>query len=344
MRIFIVGNDAPGALERYCATAFHEMGHEIKFHDVYSEIIVRSRFLYTPVLCDLEQAILRYGFNKRLQVKIKEWAPDLVFVFKGIDLTPETLQGIRKLVQSPLLLNWNPDSPFDFGTSNTSANLIKSIPLYDVYFTWNTDLILPLREAGARQVEYLPFGYDPKNHHPVSLNKAEQSLLASQVSFVGNYTQERAELLEILVQRGIEVGIWGISWNEHLRYRNLLRAHLRGPVYEKDMSKIYSASVIAMNFLRGQNHQAHNMRTFEVPAIGAFMLSTRSRTQIEWLPEDVGASYFTTPQEMVDRVCYYLSHSNERISIAEEGHRRIWNKEHTYFHRMQQLLTIVNQL
>jgi len=340
----MVGNDAPGALERYCAAAFHEMGYEIKFHDVHHEIIVRSRFLYTPVLCDFEQSMLRYGFNRRLQAKVKEWAPDLIFVFKGIDLTPETLQVIRKLVPSPLLLNWNPDSPFDFGTSNTSPNLIKSIPLYDVYFTWNADLISPLREAGARRVEYLPFGYDPESHYPVNLNEVERSLLGSQVSFVGNYTRERANLLEMLIQNGIKVEIWGINWNEHVPYNAPLRPHLRGPIYDEDMSKVYSASEIAMNFLRVQNRQAHNMRTFEVPAIGAFMLSTRSQSQIELLPEDAGASYFTTPQEMLDRVFYYLSNSNERNNIAEEGHRRIWNKEHTYFHRMQQLLTIVNQL
>jgi hypothetical protein len=131
MRILIVGSDAGGALEQYCAAAFQSMGHEIRYYDVHARITKRARFLAAPVLSELELGWLRRGFNRDLVSTIASWKPDLVFVFKGIDLWSDTLASVRALVNRPIIINWNPDSPFDFATANTSWGLVESIPLYD---------------------------------------------------------------------------------------------------------------------------------------------------------------------------------------------------------------------
>ncbi len=341
MRILIVGYDMEGALERYCVSALRKMGHEVRYHDVYGQITARCRFLYTPVLYDIEQAALRWGFNRRLGELVKSWQPDVVFVFKGLELAPETLANLRKLPNRPLLINWNADNPFDYDTFNTSRQLIKNIPHFDCYFIWDRDLIKPLQEAGAKAVEYLPFGYDEALHRKIELSDQEKRDLQSQVCFVGNYTQERADLLA-RVARSYKLNIWGVSWNERLPANDPLRDALRGGwTYGEAMSRAFGAANIVLNFIRAQNGDSHNMRTFEAPAAGAFMLSTRTRDQLNWLPEKVGAGYFADPDEMESQVAYYLNHAGEREQIAAEGHRLIMQGGHTYYDRMRRLVDVV---
>jgi spore maturation protein CgeB len=317
------------------------MGHDVRYHDLHEHIGRPSRFLYTPVLSDLEQAVLRPRYNRRLIALIKAWKPDLVFVFKGLELHVSTLARLRQLANRPLLINWNPDNPFDDSPSNTSRQLKKSIAHYDVYFIWDRDLFKPLQEAGAGQVEYLPFGYDASLHRPINLTAKEQTDLHSQICFVGNYTPERAEMLARL-GRSHKLNIWGVNWKERLPGSDPLRETLRGGwTYGEAMSRVFGAADIVMNFIRAQNGDSHNMRTFEAPAAGAFMLSTRTRDQLTWLPEKVGAAYFADPDEMEAQAAYYLAHPGERQQIAAEGHRLITQGGHTYYDRMRQLINVV---
>jgi spore maturation protein CgeB len=110
------------------------------------------------------------------------------------------------------------------------------------------------------------------------------------------------------------------------------------------MARVFQAADIVMNFIRPQNGQAHNMRTFEAPAIGAFMLATRTREQLGWLAEGEAAAYFADAEEMRDKVAYYVHRPEERERIAAEGHRRITTGKHTYTERIRQLMSVVEAL
>ncbi|MEJ2150158.1 MAG: glycosyltransferase [Chloroflexota bacterium] len=229
-----------------------------------------------------------------------------------------------------------------FNRRLVGAVLIASIPAYDVYFIWDKDLFAPLREAGARQVAYLPFGYDPAHHHPVALSEGERIDLHGEVCFVGGYTPERAALLSRLSDHKIR--LWGTGW-ERLPADSPLRGCLRGGwTWGEEMSKAFGAADIVLNVIRAQNGQAHNMRTFEAPACGAFMLSTRTRDQLAWLPEGVGAGYYQDAEELAEKVAYYLRHEDERQRIAGEGHRLIVEGEHTYRDRMRTLIETLEHL
>lgn len=342
MRILIVGYNTPDALECYCAGPLQRMGHVVRFHDVYHHIFRRAKFLYTPVLNKLEYAIRTAPFRRRLLRVASEWQPDLVFVFKGAELRPADLHRLSALPNHPPLVNWNPDNPFDYTTFNTNPHLIASIPLYNVYFIWGREIIAPLRLAGAQRVEYLPFGYSPDRHRHMPLTGAERQSLSSQICFVGGYTPERARLLEALAD--FEVRIWGPNWRRFLKGSPLHGCLVGDWVYGQEMSKVFLAAEIVLNFIRPQNDQAHNMRTFEAPAAGAFMLATRTREQLVWLPEGIGAAYFSDVDEMRSKAEYYLSHPEERTRIAAEGHRLITSGGHTYADRMRQLMNVVKGL
>lgn len=342
MRILIVGYDTPGALERHCAAPLREMGHSVRFHDIYSNITRRSHFTQIPLLSEIESKLYGVFFNRGLTDVVTQWQPSLVFVFKGVELHPDTLRRLRAIHNRPILVNWNPDSPFDYTTSNTNPWLIESIPLYDAYFIWGRDVTPALVEAGAQCVEYLPFGYDPESHRPVQIVAEERVSLRSQICFVGGYTPARARSLEALAD--LDVRIWGTGW-ERLTKGSPLRGRVMGGwTHGLAMSKVFLSADIVMNFIRPQNGQAHNMRTFEVPAIGAFMLATRTREQLGWLPEGEAADYFVDIEEMYKKATYYVNRPDERARIAAEGHRRIIGGGHTYADRMRRLMRVVETL
>ncbi len=342
MRVLLVGSLASGALERYCARGLEALGHELLVYDRHVELNSKVRFQNTPVLYELEQIPLRRCFNKRLLKVAEGFQPELVIIVKGVEILPETIKSLRKLAFRPILVNWNPDSPFDYATANTNKNIIDSIPLFDIYFIWDKDLFAPLQNAGTQQVEYLPFAYDPEAHAPATLSVAERDMLQSEVCFVGGYTPERAALLEHLTT--FDLRVFGTNW-EKVAANNPLRGCIvnewRG---ERALAKVVAGSTLTLNFIRKQNGQAHNMRTFEAPAMGGCMLSTLTRDQQKWLPDDVGAVYFTDADSLQEQVRYYVKHTDEAAQIAAEGHRLITEGKHTYKDRMQHLIEAVEVL
>ncbi|MGF1503522.1 MAG: glycosyltransferase [Anaerolineae bacterium] len=335
MNILIVGSDTPGALERYCAAALQSLGHAVAYHDTHTRIAVRSRFRQTPLLSEAEFALHRRRFNQSLLDRVQAEHPDLVLVFKGVELFAGTLDRLRGLLGRPLLANWNPDSPFDYATANTNRDIVDAVPHYDVYFIWDRDLVDPLREAGSPCPAYLPFAYDPAHHFPTE----PDSELASEVCFVGGYTPRRADLLARLAREGIDVGLWGTNWHR-LDPQSPLTVR-GGWTSGVAMSRIFSSAHIVLNVIRPQNGQAHNMRTFAAPATRALMLSTRTRDQVAWLPEGAAAAYYETPEEMLAQVRHYLRDGAARAAAAAGGHRRITAGGHTYLDRMRTLLEVV---
>ena len=159
---------------------------------------------------------------------------------------------------------------------------------------------------------------------------------------MGGYTPERAALLSRLSKHNVR--LWGTGW-ERLPADSPLRGSLRGGwTWGEEMSKAFSAADIVLNVIRAQNGQAHNMRTFEAPACGAFMLSTHTRDQLAWLPDGIGAGYYLSIDELAEKVAYYLRHEDERAQIAAEGHRLIVEGGHTYHDRMQTLIETLEHL
>ena len=50
----------------------------------------------------------------------------------------------------------------------------------------------------------------------------------------------------------------------------------------------------------------------------------------------------TSAEDCVEKVCYLLEHEDEQAAIARAGQQRTL-KEHTYFHRMQELVDIIER-
>jgi len=338
-RVLLVAPQRRGSLGTFCQRALSELGQTARIlaPPPVLRAGVESHFVRAGVRARRLAGYVAH--NLRLVLVARALRPHVVLVLKGREIHPATLRLVREQARSALV-NWNPDSPFN--PANSSAWLLRGIPAYDCHFAWSRSVGRKLEKAGARRVEYLPFAYDPGFHSPSRPGRDRLVDLQSDVCFVGTWDAERERLLRELADW--DLGVWGDLWQENAVWPEL-DVHWRGPaVYGRAMCEIYAAAKIVLNPLREQNRGAHNMRTFEVPAAGAFMLATRSADHEELLGEGGGVACFGDAAELREKVAYYVEREAERRAIAQQGYEIITRGEHTYRDRMLTLLETIQEL
>jgi spore maturation protein CgeB len=63
-------------------------------------------------------------------------------------------------------------------------------------------------------------------------------------------------------------------------------------------------------------------RTFEIPAIGSFMLHERTEEVKQYYIDGAECAMFSNSNEMVAKIAHYLEHADERRRVAMAGHQR----------------------
>lgn len=225
-------------------------------------------------------------------------AYDVVLVFKGMFLTLSTLRECRAVAARSLWVNLNPDDPCNAESRGAAnQNTRETISEYDTYVTWTPTLLSSLRAGGAKCILSVPFGYDPSTHYPWPALDPD---LAGSATFVGTWDREREDLLSHIADLPIRIFGWG--WDRIGR-----RSPLRGKVfarnlYSADLRRVITSSRISVNMLRSQNAISHNMRTFEIPAMGGLMLTQRTTEQGAFFPEGAACLMYADPEELRSQV------------------------------------------
>jgi spore maturation protein CgeB len=134
--------------------------------------------------------------------------------------------------------------------------------------------------------------------------------------------------------------LYGGYWE---RYGEL-RRFWHGFVLGRDYRLALGCAKIAPCLVRRANRDGHVMRTFEITACGSFMLAERTEEHLELFEEGKEMACFGSPEELVDKVRYYLSHDKERQRIAEAGHRKATEARHTYQDRLERILQAVDSV
>lgn len=80
-----------------------------------------------------------------------------------------------------------------------------------------------------------------------------------------------------------------------------------------------------------------NMRTFEVMATGSFLLTNWIPTIEEFFQDGKHLVLYRTPEEMIEKAKYYITHDEERETIAQAGYEEVI-KNHTIQARVNVIL------
>lgn len=323
------------------ARAFHALGWEVERYDSDPDAEDLDWWLRSRAgrwLTRRSLGLRRWGTRRR-NVAFREMAlelrPDLVLLVNGAFIMPETVAAIRD--SGTRLAIFHPDAPVPENQNHRPEHLPCAREA-DVTFIWSRKLGARLEEEGAGRVVYLPFAWDPEVYPQVE----EPGEDGPEVIFVGGWDPYRERWLEPVAKR-FNLAIWGPDyWGTRTRDGSFVRNSWRGRALRgREAAEAVARADIALNVLRDQNlPDGTNMRTFEVPGAGGFLLATRTSGAAEIYPEGEAGAYFGSKEELLSKITYYLEHSTERGAIGRRAHE-ITARAHRYVHRARRIVETV---
>jgi spore maturation protein CgeB len=306
------------ALGRMCKRGFQSLSHNVCYFS--------PEFQTIPILGTLNKD----ASNREFINSVADRQPDLILVIKGYELDRLTLERIHRVSEAKVV-NWNPDNPFQVRSQKREATTyLNALPAYDVVFTWGRFLIDRLESRGATNVEYLPFGWDRTLHKPAEPDER----FDCQVMFLGIWSSKRECHLKALTD--FDFHLRGNYWKLRCWDFSLRQCHRGGKLGGRDYARAMSSADIVVNVVADHNVPAHNMRTFEVPATGTLLVTTRTEGQQRFFREGTDVVMYEGPDELREKIEYYLKHDQVREQVANQGHETV--QMYSYETRMNELL------
>lgn len=276
---------------------------------------------------------------------------DLFFSYFWTDICePDTIYEIGSL--GIVTVNWYCNASYQF-------HLVERLaPAYSYCLVPEKFRLKDYRRVGANPV-YCQEAANPNIYHPYDLP------VVYEVVFVGQKYGNRPLFIKHLADAGFDVRAFGPGWltspsldrSRHLWYRFAKRckdclsgsrraaipaANVGPTLSDDEYIKMYSRSRISLGFTTTaynpkpgeQPIKQVRLRDFEAPMSGAFYLIEYFDELTEFFEPDKEIVFFHDPDDLADKVRYYLTHDEERECIRQAGLRRARN-EHTWQRRFE---------
>ncbi len=343
MRVLLIGPHwDTGRWTEYCAHGLAANGHDVRMYR-YSERLDRrvgywgrlrrrlfgvERFhverLFEAARAD-NLAVLRLAADHR---------PQLTIVLKGEVLLPETVDRLRTQTDGPLV-QWCGDSPSWF------PQIVSAAHLYDRFFVADPSHGADLAAHGVH-TSFLPHAAHPPTWAGTSADAEYVDVI-----FVGDArhnmghlpaSRARVDIVEAVARSGVMLAVWGRGW-EKLDLRYYVGTAHRGLTLlpAAAVARAYRGAAIVLNVHHAQMREGPNMRTFEVPAAGAFQLTDYKPRMDDLFDVGRELAVYHDETDVVDAVRHYLGDAEARKAITQAGRRRV-ERDHTYAVRMRQLV------
>lgn len=331
LKLLFVYNSAPMPQTRLkTLSAWKTLSREVKVLFAYPKNYKRT--IVDRVLHKIKMPRDANNINISIREACISFKPDVVFIVKGVTIKPSTLKFIK--ARGIKSISWSNDDMFAW--HNRSYWYSKGLKYYDLVVTqksYNCDSH-ELPSLGAKTY-FQNKAFEPTIHKPVDDCKAFDCVHA--VVFIGAKEQDRLEHLLYLAEHGIQVHIYGWVVKEPNPLHDNIIIHDRF-LYEDEFCAALGCSKIALNFLRKMNRDLQTSRSIEIPAVRGFMLAERTDEHMQLFKEGKEAEFFSSKEELLEKVNYYLQHDQERLAIAKAGYERCFKDSYTFENRMQGIL------
>lgn len=339
-RILFIGdlNTYGRGYQRY--RTLKEMGHDVVSFShtrVSSPGHIESPSLIYRISWKLRIPLDTTGVNKQILEAIGNSNFDLVWIEKGNMIWPKTLRYIKKSAPQTKIISCSEDDMF--ATHGHSLWYRAGLRHYDFVFTTKKYNLSELKVFGARVTKLFLDSYDEKIHKPIDLTEAERERFSCDVGAVGAFEGERAGSLLYLAEHGIKVNVWGNGWAKFVDLHPNMKVKNQF-LFGVDYSKAICATKINMNFLRKINRDEVTSRSVEIPACGGFMLGERTARHLEFFKEGEEAEFFSSNDEMLEKVRSYLENDEQRWAIARAGRRRCETSSYSLRAQLNQMLKV----
>lgn len=339
LKILIVGVNKKHSLERIYLKHLKKLDVKVDIFDIRTYIDDYRKSTLNKIWFKLDITSIYNKIGNILMNHIDSYRPNVILVFKGMELNSRTIKKIKR--RNIFLINYNPDHPFVFsGSGSGNKNVFKNGKHYDLYLTYGEVISKQIEAKFGVASEILPFGYELGEE---IFSKIEEEDEINKVCFIGHADKIRADQIFFLAKNKIPIAVYGKNWSKYLKEKNNLEINDTA-LYGIDYWKVLRKYRVQLNLFRKHNNGSHNMRSFEIPAVGGIMLSPSKSDHIKFFEKNKIFFEFSNNEDLI-RVCKrLLSMDIKKINNIRINARKASEKgHHTYFFRSKELLAIIEK-
>ena len=320
MRVLVAvpGNLRTVPMSRFVPDAFAALGHEARAVDYSLSWLEKLKSRADPAK----------AVEKRMLRAIEDARPDFFLTLYGANISGGVLEHLRG--RGITTANWWLNDPFQF------ERAARILPGYDFAFTNARFSVDAYAARGIRNVHFLPTACEPSVHRP-----APDRAPTCDISFAGDWSAMREQIVGALVANGVDVRIFG-PWRRKLADGSPLRARLEHGFFSPQrMAEIFAACKATLNIhtWRGRFDYGLNPRVFEAAACGVPQLVDHKRELDELFDEAERAALlvYRSDEELLQQ-CRRKDLAGLRSgAVAASASIR---ERHSYLARVRELLRV----
>ena len=317
MKVLYIGQYTLGTTSRMRGEALKAIIRPSVFEIIDTHIpFFKTHRLWRSFGFRYKRGLLINNINKYIVASLKEETFDLIWVDKAVFIAPKTTALLRS--KAVKFVHFTPDPAFTF---HKSKLFFKSLPYYDFIVTTKSyELEHYYKYINTDKVLYATQGFDTKLHKP------SKQLFSKKDGFVfiGHYEDQRAVVLEKLLQNDIKITLAGIKWNRFARkhQNNPNLTYLGDGVYGKDYVKTLQNAKMAWGAISKWVPELHTTRTFEIPACGTALVTERNSETSSFF-KDSDAIFYNDINDLVTQIKYYMSNDKSLKILTEKGTKTV---------------------
>lgn len=295
-------------------------------------------------------------YAKRIQQNlldlVLEEEPDVVLIWIGAEIHSKTIHTI-KMHSKAIVVNYIHDDPFAHRFHSLSPRshamffrqFIKALPLYDHVFFSKQINVKESRALGCRSASVLPQYFVPEFHYR-RIQDERDTLFKADVAFAGHFEPDgRDAYVNRIAHAGISVNIYGdSSWKQARLATINSNLKLLPRANGDDYPRAISGAKICLCFMSKMNRDDYTTRCFEIPALGSLLLSERTTPLLNMYREDEEAVFFSSEDELLQKVTHLIANPITLAAIAKKGHDRVVSSGHSVDDRVDVFLKVVRNI
>lgn len=302
------------------AHGFRSLGHDV-IEITPNDYFIKPNSKISSLLTIATTNISTKLYGNAIINAIKKYKPDILFTGKGTFIGKHVLDFAKS--QGVRTVNFYPDNNFDHKKLNNNH-----LNQYDIFITtksYHEGNILP---GYNKKIYFVPHGYSTLTHRPRQKHVSDDSFLYD-VGYIGNPNDYKfrwmLSIAEKFPHRSILLS--GTNWERYTSGTALERAHCPGAL----IGDLYARAIescrinISVHYgpvgPEGWADQV-STRSFEIPACGGFMLHIDNEEVRSLYEPGKEIDVFSTPEELNEKIAFYLDHPEERMRIADAGYKR----------------------
>jgi len=268
--------------------------------------------------------------NEQLIDLVKSSKIDVALIIKGDSIYPQTFKLMRDL--GIYVAYWNMEATVNLSKEQATRDRAN-----------NSDLVFLCNEEGGKYIKhdrvlFSHYGFNPKYFmKKESQNKQYDTLLDGSM-FKTEYVN-RAVIGKHILDSGFTLKIIGDRhWlSGDARFKNILQFPR---VNNNQMTYFYNRARIVICTYYEYASREYDGRIFQVMGSGTLVLSQKQKNIEKDFIDGKHLALFSTYDELVDKIGYYLKHEDEREKIADEGMKYV----HSNFTTTQVVKNILDEV